>query len=385
METTSTLEGEKTNMTLLDEFLNDLESLVNLEAGTSNPEGVTQAACVMKQLFESIGFKAELVDLGPQVGKGLIATNRPNAPRYDVMLNGHLDTVFPKGEAKKRPFHFDDAKAYGPGVLDCKAGILSIYYGLKYAKKEDIDRLAIVVALNPDEETGSTASFPWLASIGRKAQRVLICEPARANGALVRARKGSGGFKVEFHGKTAHAGNNPQDGRNAAVAMMRFATALYDECNDFARGTTVNPGVIEGGKIVNAIPDHAAVTIDVRFWRDQDGENIESKLRELAAKSWVEGVTAEVTKLFYIPAMPLSDAAKELDEHIAEAARRAGFQAEFVEAGGASDGNHIAESGVPVVDGCGPAGDNMHTDREFLELASVERMVRMQAHFYSII
>lgn len=371
-------------MAILDEFLKDLESLVNLEAGTSNPEGVTQAACVMKKLFESIGFKAELVDLGPKVGKGLLATNKPGAEKYDVMLNGHLDTVFPKGEAAKRPFRFDDVKAYGPGVLDCKAGILSIFYGIKYAKKEDIDRLAIVVALNPDEETGSTESFPWLASIGKTAKRVLICEPARANGALVRARKGSAGFKVEFHGKTAHAGNNPQDGKNATVAMMRFATALY-EFNDFEKGTTINPGVVEGGKIMNAIPDYASVTIDTRYWWDKDGAEIEAKIRELAAKTWVEGVTSEVTRLFHIPAMPLSDAAKELDENITEAAKRAGFDAQFVDAGGASDGNHIAESGVPVVDGCGPAGDNMHTDREFLELATVERMVKMQANLYSII
>ena len=371
-------------MAILDEFLKDLESLVNLEAGTSNPEGVTQAALVMKKLYESIGFKAELVDLGPAVGNGLIATNKPGAKVYDVMLNGHLDTVFPKGEAARRPFRFDAEKAYGPGVLDCKAGILSIFYGIKNARKEDIDRLAIVVAMNPDEETGSVHSTEWLASVGKTAKRVLICEPARANGSLVRARKGSAGFKVEFHGKTAHAGNNPQDGANAAVAMMRFATALY-EFNDFEKGTTLNPGVIEGGQIMNAIPDYASVTIDTRYWWDKDGEELKAKIHELAAKTWVEGVTASVKELHHIPAMPLSDSAKELDANIIEAAKMAGFEAKFVDAGGASDGNHIAEVGVPVVDGCGPAGDNMHTDREYLNLSTVERMVRMQANLYSLI
>ena len=371
-------------MAILDEFLKDLESLVNLEAGTSNPEGVTQAALVMKKLYESIGFTASLVDLGPEVGNGLIATNKPNATTYDIMLNGHLDTVFPKGEAARRPFHFDDLKAYGPGVLDCKAGILSIFYGIKNARKEDIDRLSILVAMNPDEETGSTHSFQWLTELGEHAKRVLICEPARASGALVRARKGSAGFKVEFHGKSAHAGNNPQAGRNAAIAMMRFSTALY-EFNDFQRGTTYNPGVVSAGTAENVIPDYASVVFDTRYWCDADGAEMQAKIEELAAKTWVEGVTATVTRLFHIPAMPLSDAAKTLDEDIAKAAKLAGFEAQFVEAGGASDGNHIAESGVPVVDGCGPAGDNMHTEREFLELASVERMVKMQANLYSII
>ena len=371
-------------MTVLNDFLNDLARLVNIDAGTGNPEGVTRAAEIMKELFESIGFSAKLVDLGPEVGKGMIATNKPDAETYDVMLNGHLDTVFPVGEAAKRPFRFDAEKAYGPGCLDCKAGILSIFYGLKTARKEDLDRLAIVVACNPDEETGSVYSTEWLASVGKKAKKVLICEPARANGALVRSRKGSATFFAEFHGRSAHAGNNPQDGRNAAVAMMRFATAIY-EFNDFAKGTTVNPGVLQGGQIVNSIPDYASVKIDTRYWWDKDGQELEAKIRECAARTWVEGVTCEIKRLSHIPAMPLSDATKELVGLVDQAAQKAGFTPMWVDAGGASDGNHIAEVGVPVVDGIGPAGDNMHTEREFLRLDTVEERVAMQANFYSLI
>ena len=104
---------------------------------------------------------------------------------------------------------------------------------------------------------------------GKKADRVLICEPARANGALVRSRKGSALYTVTFHGLSAHAGNNPQEGHNANIALVRFISEIY-QYNDFERGTTVNPGIIEGGKIVNAIPDLARVEIDTRFWKDED-------------------------------------------------------------------------------------------------------------------
>ncbi|MDL2059518.1 M20 family metallopeptidase [Mesosutterella sp. AGMB02718] len=372
-------------MTLLEDYLKDLEQLVSCEAGTSNPEGVTQAAQYMKKLYDSIGFSTELVDLGPEVGRGLLATNKPGAQTYDIMLNGHLDTVFPKGEAARRPFRRDAEKAYGPGVLDCKAGILSIFYGIKSARPEDIKRLSIAVAMNPDEETGSTHSTDWLVSIGRRAKRVLICEPARPNGELVRSRKGSATYRVEFHGRTAHAGNNPQDGANAAVAMMRFATALYDELNNFETGTTVNPGVVEGGKIINAIPDHAMVRIDTRYCSDAEGRRVGERIAQLAAQTWVKGVTATTKREFWIPAMPLSDSAKELNQLLTKAAAMAGFEAHFVDAGGAADGNHIAEFGVPVCDGCGPAGDNMHTDREFLTLRSVEPAVKMQSNLYSLI
>lgn len=369
-------------MTILQDFLKDLAELVNIDAGTRNAAGVTKAAEIMKRHYESIGFHAELVDLSPDCGKALLATNRPGADHYDIMLNAHLDTVFPDGTAAARPFRFDDVKAYGPGCLDCKAGVLSIFYGIKTARKEDIDRLSILVCCNPDEELISPWSSEWLLAQGKKADRVLICEPARANGAQVRSRKGSALYTVTFHGLSAHAGNNPQEGHNANIALVRFISEIY-QYNDFERGTTVNPGIIEGGKIVNAIPDLARVEIDTRFWKDEDGRWLDQKIQEAAKKVWVEGVTCELKRNSFLPAMPLSEATKGLVGIVNQAAEKAGFTAEWVDAGGGSDGNHIAESGVPVVDGCGPAGSGLHTEREYLQLDTVEERIRMQANVYS--
>jgi len=371
-------------MTILSDFLVDLAELVNRDCGTANFAGVTSAAEIMKRHFESIGFSAELVDLGEKAGRGLFATNKPGAEHFDILVNGHLDTVFPDGEAAERPFSYDEKRAYGPGAVDCKAGILSAFYGLKYADKQALERLSIAVALNPDEETGSLSSTKWLYEIGKKSSRAMIVEPARKNGEFVRSRKGSANLLVKFHGKSAHAGNNPQAGCNAAVAMMRFATAIY-EFNDFERGTTVNPGVIEGGKISNAIPDYASVKIDTRYWNDEDGRELIAKIRAAAEETYVEGVTSEFEQLSWIPAMPLSDLAKEFDAQIAKASETAGFEAKFVDAGGASDGNHIAEAGIPVVDGCGPAGDGLHTKAEYVDLSTVENRVLMQASLYSLL
>ena len=154
-------------MTILQDFLKDLAELVNIDAGTRNAAGVTKAAEIMKRHYESIGFHAELVDLSPDCGKALLATNRPGADHYDIMLNAHLDTVFPDGTAAARPFRFDDVKAYGPGCLDCKAGVLSIFYCINTARKEDIDRLSILVCCNPDEELISPWSSEWLLAQGK--------------------------------------------------------------------------------------------------------------------------------------------------------------------------------------------------------------------------
>ena len=182
-------------------------------------------------------------------------------------------------------------------------------------------------------------------------------------------------IRFTFKGLTAHAGNNPQDGRNANVAAMRLALAAY-ELDDKTRGTTVNPGLIHGGTGANIISDHAEVTLDLRFWNDEDGRELISKIRALAEKAWVEGVTQTVEQLSYSPAMPLSENTRAL-EKITDAASEAGFDARWVDAGGASDGNHMAEAGIPVVDGCGPAGGGFHSEREFLRLETVEERINM--------
>ena len=369
---------------MLETYLQDLAEVVNLDCGSANCEGVTKVANIMKRHFDSIGFATELVDLGPKAGKGLFATNKPGAEKFDIMFNAHLDTVFPDGTAAARPFKVEDGKVTGPGCADCKAGVIAIFHALKNARKEDLDRLSICVAYNPDEETGSVASTEWLASHGKHAKNVLIFEAARAGGELVRSRKGVGNFTVTFKGKSAHAGNNPWDGRNANVAAMKFALAAY-ELADAELGTTVNPGVLKGGSAPNVISDTCEVQLDIRYWKDEDGRALKTKIEELVGKTWVEGVTQTMRVDCMGPAMPLSEDTKELVAKITEAAKLEGFDAQWVDAGGGSDGNHIAKEGVPVIDGCAPAGGAFHSDREFLRLDTVEERIRMVTRFLTLI
>lgn len=371
-------------MALLDDYIKDLAPLVNLDCGTCNTAGVTRAAEIMKGYFESIGFTCELIDLGPKAGRGLLARNKPHADRYDVLLNGHLDTVFADGTAAARPFSIDGDFAHGPGCADCKGGILAAYYACKTARPKDLERLSICCAFNPDEEIGSTSSHEWLASIGARSKCALIVECARADGELVRSRKGVADLKVVFRGRSAHAGNNPQDGANANVAAMRFSLACY-ELADPAKGTTVNPGIIAGGTATNVIPDSCEVRFDLRYCFDKDGSDLENQIFELAERSWAPGVSQTVELLGFTPAMPLSDDAKALTAKITEAAKMTGFEAKFVDAGGGSDGNRIAKAGIPVIDGCGPAGACFHTEREYLRLDTVEERVKMLTNFFSLL
>ena len=366
-------------MTMLNDYLKDLAELVNRDAGTKNVAGVTIAAEVMKRHFESIGWEAELVDLGPEAGRGLLCKNKPGSTECDVIFNAHLDTVFPDGTAAARPFSIDGDHAHGPGCSDCKSGVLAIFYACRLARKEDLDRLSIWCVFNPDEELGSRCSKHWLTELAGHAKAALVFEAARAGGQLVRSRKGVATYKVTFRGLSAHAGNNPWDGRNANVAAMRFALAAYDLC-DRERGTTVNPGLVNGGTGSNIISDKCEVVCDLRYWNDQDGDELEAAIKALAEKTWVEGVTNEWERISYSPAMPYSPDTKALVEKIDAAAEEAGFKAEWVDAGGGSDGNHMAVQGIPVVDGCGPAGGKFHTDQEFLRIDTIEERIHMIAN-----
>lgn len=351
---------------MLESYLEDLKEVVSIDCGSSNCAGVTKVAEIMMRHMASIGFHAELVDLGPKAGKGVFATNKPGAETFDVMFNAHLDTVYPEGECAKRPFTVDGNKITGPGCADCKAGVIAIYHALKQARKEDLDRLAIAVCFNPDEEVSSLSSRPWLAEMGKKAKCAVVCEPGRASGAFVRSRKGRSVWEIVFHGVAAHAGNNPQDGRSAILAAAKF-TVEVSKLQDYeGKGTSVTVGTIAGGTVCNTVPELCTIRIDTRCRRDEDGRAINEGIEALAKQNWGDGITVEARLVSSSPAMPYTDASKKLVDMINDSAREAGFEASWVDAGGGSDANRIAAVGTPVVDGVAPAGGCFHSEKEYL-------------------
>ena len=161
---------------MLETYLKDLEEVVNIDCGSNTCDGVTRVAEIMKRHYDEIGFATELVDLGDKAGRGLFATNKPGAEKFDIMFNAHLDTVYPEGTVAQRPFRVEDGTVYGPGCADCKAGVIAIFHALKNARKEDLDRLAIAVCYNPDEEVSSLSSREWLATMAVSRETMRFTE-----------------------------------------------------------------------------------------------------------------------------------------------------------------------------------------------------------------
>ena len=263
-----------------------------------------------------------------------------------------------------------------PGCADCKAGVIAIFHALKNARKEDLDRLAIAVCYNPDEEISSLSSREWLQQMASKCKRAIVCEPGRATGAFVRSRKGRSVWNVVVHGVAAHAGNNPQDGRSAVLAAAHLTIAITNLQDLEGKGTSVTVGVVEGGTVCNTVPEKCTLKIDTRCWNDEDGREIDEGIEALAKQNWGDGITVEATRVSKSPAMPCTDATKELVEMVNRAAKEEGYEATWVDAGGGSDANRIAQVGVPVIDGVAPAGAGFHSEREYLRVDTIENRVR---------
>ena len=359
----------------LNNYLEELRPLINLDCGTLTVDGIDVIATTMAQKYLDLGWNVKRIDCGI-AGTGLEVRNKPLADHIDVMLIGHMDTVFPVGTAAARPMTHDNERAYGPGVSDMKSGLLSVVYALRDLDPTALDALSICVCMNPDEEIGSLHSETWLKSVAVNAKHVLVAEAARADGSLVKARKGMARYRLSFHGKAAHAGNEPQNGRSAITEMAHWILAI-NTLTDFDSGTTLNAGVVSGGAGANIVPDFAEVVVDVRFWDNDEYAAVDAQIRTLTETPFVDGVTITVEREAHKPSMVPSPQTEVLMAQVEAVGKELGIDITWQAVGGGSDANLTAVLGIPTLDGLGPIGAGFHSADEWLDLASIEPRIRL--------
>lgn len=360
----------------LEDYLEELRPLINVDCGTYTLDGIEFIADQFATKFESLaGWNVKKIDC-TKAGVGLEIRNKPDCDHIDIMLIGHMDTVFPSGTAANRPMTVDSEKAYGPGVSDMKSGLLNVVYAMRNLDNSILDKLSICICMNPDEETGSLYSVDWLQSVAKNAKTVLVAEAARADGGLVKARKGMARYKISFNGRAAHAGNEPENGRSAITELANWVLAINTMTN-FETGTTLNVGIVTGGNGANIVPEHAEAIVDVRFWDNQEYDQIDTQLAQMITSPFVDDVTIEVEREAYKPSMVPTDATKALMAMVEASADELDIDINWKEAGGGSDANNTAILGVPTLDGLGPIGAGFHSDAEYLLLASIEPRIKL--------
>ena len=357
----------------LPDYVADLERLVNIDCGSYTPEGVNEIGRWVTGFLTDLGADVDLrPDPEGRFGNTVVATfdGRAGGPR--VVLVGHMDTVFDAGTVAERPFRVDNGIAHGPGVTDMKSGLLGGLYAVKAVLGElgglPFERLTFVA--NPDEEVGSPSSTPHIRAAAADADACLVLECARANGDIVSARKGILDVRIVVHGRAAHAGVEPEKGRNAILEAARIVRQLH-ELNGRWPDVTVNVGKISGGTRPNVVPDRCEIEVDVRATTGDGLDAVEAALREIAAATEVPDTTAELEVMAGWRPMEKLARSGRLVEHAQSVARRLGFEIKDTSTGGASDANSTSGMGVPSLDGLGPIGGSDHSPAEYLELDSV--------------
>jgi len=298
-------------------------------------------------------------------GRHLHLTVRPTAP-VQLLLTGHMDTVFGADHAFQATRWIEDGVLGGPGVADMKGGLAVMLAALKAVEKSrGVDRLGYEVVINSDEEVGSLSSAALLTEAAKGKHAAFTYEPAALpDGTLAGARPGSGNFSFLIRGKSAHAGRNPEDGRNAIVAASELALRL---AMSKTPGLSVNPARIDGGGPSNVVPDLAILRVNMRP-RTTDDQEIAARLIAKAVDETAKQheVYIEVHGGFGRPPKPLTEDAEALFKLVRRAGADLGQDIAWQPTGGVCDGNNIAACGVPVVDTMGVRGGKIHSMEEFL-------------------
>jgi glutamate carboxypeptidase len=380
----------------LDDFLRDLESLVNVDCGSYTPHGVNRVGRWTAHFLERLGAQVSIEpDRAGQLGDTIVG-RLDGVGEGRLLLLAHLDTVFDPGTAAERPFRIERGRALGPGVCDMKVGLLAGLYALAALRAEAsgagsptwgpegplstpravVEPLAwlpferLVFVANPDEEIGSPVSTPIIARLARDSDACFVLESARASGDIVSARKGNVTLRAQLVGRAAHAGVEPEKGRSAILEAAHQVVALA-ALNGRWEGVTLNVGVIAGGTRPNVVPDLVTYEIDLRSPTRPAMEAAEAELRAIVARPTIADTTTTIEEVSrHWPMEKLSQSTR-LVAHAVAVAERLGFPLRDASTGGASDGNTTAGLGVPTLDGLGPIGGLDHSPGEYVEVDSI--------------
>lgn len=374
-----------------DTMLREVQDWSAINTGTGNIEGLEKMAGVLADAFSTLpgdveqvqpatvtAISAEGREYEKPHGKHIVLRVRPEAERRFV-LTGHMDTVFPADHPFQEVKWLDDDTINGPGTADMKGGLNIILHALRtFETIEGSSRVGYDVMINSDEETGSLASRSLIEELARGKYAALTYEPsALPDGTLAHARGGTGNYSITITGRSAHAGRNPQDGRNAIVAASDLVLKIKGlEAEDI----TVNPAKIEGGAANNVVPDLAILRFNIRPKSTDAMNRFDGELGAILKGIEVEhevGIHRHggVTR----PPKPVDDRAQRLFDLVKACGAELGQQIGWKSTGGVCDGNNIAATGVPVVDTMGVRGGAIHSPDEFMIVSSLRERAALSA------
>jgi glutamate carboxypeptidase len=362
-----------------------------VNSGSRNLAGLERMAGLLADAFSALPGEMKLVDAAKvetvdssgrtaqvEHGRHLHLKVRPDAP-VQLLLTGHMDTVYGIDHEFQETRWIEDGVLNGPGVADMKGGLAVMLAALKAVEQSAAAKsIGYEVVIDSDEEVGSPSSAALIAQAAEGKRAALTYEPsALPDGTLAGARPGSGNFSFVVRGKSAHAGRNPEEGRNAVVAASELALRL---AMSKTPGLSINPARIDGGGPNNVVPDLAILRVNLRP-RTTDDQEIAARLiaKALDETAAAHEVFIEAHGGFGRPPKPLTEEAEALFKLVRDAGADLGQEIGWQPSGGVCDGNNIAACGVPVVDTMGVRGGKIHSAEEYLIVDSLAERAALSA------
>jgi glutamate carboxypeptidase len=361
------------------EILRLLGRFVRCESPSHSKDAVDRLGSMVASEWRRRGAKVRILRQ-TQRGNHIRAEVRPGTGQPDgqILILGHLDTVYPLGTLSKMPFRVRRGRAYGPGTFDMKGGLvlaLAAVDALRAARLRPRKRL--VFLWNSDEEIGSESSRSEIEREARRSDAVLVLEPsAGSDGRLKTARKGTGTAELIVTGRASHAGLDPGAGVNAVLELALQIVRLR-KLNDSKRGIALQVTVVEGGTVSNVVPDHARAEVDIRYTHLVDARKIDRQLHAL--RPILPGARIVVRGGINRPPLERTPAVVALFHRAQSLMREMGMRLEETSVGGASDGNFTAALGVPTLDGLGAVGNGAHSPDEHVIVPSLPERAALLA------
>ena len=368
------------------------EQWSRINSGSYNLAGIKKFRDALKDNFSWLEGEMKLVPLKPlleidakgeethiDMAEALVITKRPHA-KIQVLLAGHMDTVYGVDHHFQEPKYLEENILNGPGVADLKGGLVVMLKALEALEKSPwAENVGWQVILNPDEEIGTIASDPLYREAAKGKHLGMIYEPALADGSLAGARKGSDNYTIVVRGRAAHAGRNPEDGRNAIVALAEITQKIF-ALNGKRDGLTLNPGHIAGGGATNVVPDLAILRLNLRPARDEDQAWVEREIRAICEEvNTRDGFSVKVYGSYTRHPKPMSPQNKAIFDMVLACGKELGLDIAVKPSGGCCDGNNLWRYGLPNVDTLGVRGAHIHSDKEIVYLDSLTERAQLSA------
>ncbi|MET4693193.1 hydrolase [Endozoicomonas lisbonensis] len=367
-------------------------SLAEINSGSLNAKGVNRVLSELQKMTLPLEAQQRVVSLNDYqsinihgdairqpLGDALILSKRPEAS-LQIVLGGHMDTVFGEDHPFQTVKFIDDDHINGPGVTDLKGGLVVMIHALKLFEQSPwAEQVGWQIILNPDEEIGSPGSAPLFEAAAKTAHVGMLYEPSFPDGSLAGARKGSGNFTAVCYGKAAHAGREHHLGRNAVRALCDFVSAM-DDLNGGRENVTFNPGFVHGGGPTNIVPDRCICRFNIRIEKPEDEQWCLHQLQMLVNQiSGRDGITLELHGGFGRKPKVLSTANQKLFQLAKECGSALGMPIDVKATGGCCDGNNLASFGVPNIDTLGVQGGHIHSDKEYMKISSLIPRAKLSA------